>query len=202
MAAPQAVEATPAEAAEMVRATLNLAYAALHMGDPDTACDRYAQALGLALQLGPGPVTQVLCAALGAAQELAGGDWGSESGISEGSPGSSPLAAGHPGAEALSALGPALVDVTDQVREAGALPETPTMDAWALVASGIGALVGHLGVALTIPAERGAGVTDVVRAHADALDEVTGGLFALRSWLDEAVPSGTPMASPGHLAPG
>jgi hypothetical protein len=159
----QAIEATPAEAAALVRGELTGAGAALHDNDLDAAFDRYVRALGLGLQLGPAPTGQVLASILQAARDLA----------LEGN------------ADGLSALGPALVGLVNQVREAGALPPTAVMEAWATFAADLGALIGQLGLALGIPPDHRTGLIDHVGRRAILLDEATDGHFALTAWVDE-----------------
>lgn len=158
----EAVRATAAQAAEMIKGELDRAHLALLAGDLDPALDGYVRALGLALQLGPAPAEQALAAILAGARILAQGGQ----------------------AEGLSRLGPAVVGLVDQVRDADALPATGVMDAWATVASDLGAFLGQVGVALAIPTERRAGMIHNLRAHAALLDEATGKLFGLVAWLD------------------
>jgi hypothetical protein len=163
MTTPQAIEATPAEAADLVRTELAQAGKDLREGTLDDALDGYACALGLGLQLGPAPTEQVLAAVLQAARELAlGGN-----------------------AEGLSALGPALVGLVTQVRESGALPPTAVMGAWATFVADLGALIGQVGLALAIPPGHRSGMIDNLRRRATLLDEATGGGFTLTIWLDD-----------------
>jgi hypothetical protein len=163
MTTPRAVDLTPAEAAALTHRELDRAGQALRTGDLNTALEGYISALGLALQLGPAPTEQALAAILQAARELA---------------------LRHD-AEGLSTLGPALVGLVGQVRQAFALPPTTIMDTWATLASDLGALIGQLGLALTIPAGHRAGMLDNARARATLLDEATDGRFALSRWLEE-----------------
>jgi hypothetical protein len=132
-------------------------------GDLDAALDGYVGALGLALQLGPEPTERVLRLILDAGRAFA--------------------VQGE--ADALSALGPALAGLADQVREAGVLPATPTMDAWASVTADLGALLGQVGLALAIPPGHRARMLESARARAALLDDATGDLFGLAPWLDE-----------------
>jgi hypothetical protein len=162
MSGGETVLATAAQAAEMLQGDLDRARLALQAGNLDPALDGYVRALGLALQLGPAPAERALAAILSGALTLA------QSGQAEG----------------LSTLGPAMVGLVHQVREAGALPATGVMDAWATIASDLGAFIGQVGVALTIPAERRAGMVKNLRAHAALLDEATGEMFGLVAWLD------------------
>lgn len=163
MTTPQEIDLAPTEAARRIQSELEQASDALHVDDLGTALDGYVRALGLALQLGPALIERVLVAVLDAAQELAG--WK------------------H--AEGLSALGPALVDLVAQVRRAGALPPTSVMDAWATVASDLGALIGQVGLALAITPDHREEMMENARARAALLDDATGKLFALTRWLDQ-----------------
>jgi hypothetical protein len=142
---------------------LEQASRSLKASDLSAALDGYVRALGLALQLGPALTEQVLISALGTAR-----------GFAE-----------QPDPDGLSALGPALVDLVDQVRRAGALPRTPIMEAWATVASDLGALIGQVGLALTIAPDHRNGMIENARAHASLLDDVTGQIFALTAWIDQ-----------------
>jgi hypothetical protein len=159
----QTLGLTPAEAAGRIEIELAQAGASLHARNLDLALDGYVHALGLALQLAPAPTEWVLAAILQAARELAlGAD-----------------------ANGLSTLGPALVDLVMQVRDANALPPTSTMDAWAAVAADLGTLIGQVGLALSIPPDHRASMMDNARTRAALLDDATGGRFALTAWLDE-----------------
>jgi hypothetical protein len=91
-------------------------------------------------------------------------------------------------AAALSALGPAVVDLVGQVRGASALPPTPVMAAWAELAVEVGALIGQLGLALALPADRRAGMMNQARERAALLDDTTGGFFSLGVWLTRLWP--------------
>ena len=53
-------------------------------------------------------------------------------------------------AESISTLGPALVGLIEQMEEAGALPATAVMRAWAVVVADVGAVVGQVGLALAL----------------------------------------------------
>ena len=175
MPSPHRIDLTPAQATEHIQVELACAGQALALGTPgrdpldaqdlDTALDAYVRALGLALQLGPAPAEEVLQAVVHAAHQLNGrGD-----------------------ATALSALGPALVDLVAQVRTAGALPPTAVMEAWATVAADLGTLIGQVGLALALPAERRTGMLDNARTRASLLDDATQSLFALTAWLDRLI---------------
>jgi len=159
---PQVLDLTPVEAASFLRRQLAQAAEALQHGDPDAALDGYLPALGLALQLGPEPVEQALLAILQAAQWLAqqGND------------------------QALSTLGPAVVHMVAQVHDAGVLPATAVMDAWATVAADVGPLIGQVGLALALPPERRSAMLQNARIRARLLDDATGHHFALTTWLD------------------
>lgn len=163
MTAPQVITLGPAETVGRIREELEKARDALHVGDLEAALDGYVHALGLALQLGPVPTEQVLGAILSAAQKLAD----------------------QYNAHGLAALGPALVELVTRVRRAGALPPTSIMEAWAMVAADVGALIGQVGLALMIAPDHRAEMMQNARTRAALLDEATGNLFALASWLDQ-----------------
>lgn len=167
MTTPTIIDLTPAEASEQIRKELEGAGSAVEARDLDAALDGYVHALGLALQLGPALTERVLFAALDTAKR-----W-----------------ADQPDQKALSALGPALVDLVRQVRRAGALPPTPIMDAWATIASDLGALIGQVGLALMIAPDNRSGLLENARTHALLLDEATGHLFALTLWIDQLSPT-------------
>jgi hypothetical protein len=78
-----------------------------------------------------------------------------------------------------------LVALTDQVREASALPGTAVMDAWTGVASGLGALFGELGLVLAIAPVIRSGMMTNAAIRARLLDGATGNRFELGDWLDE-----------------
>ncbi len=163
MTAHESVELTPAGAASLLGEELARAAAALGRGDTDGALEAYVSALGLGLQLGPVATGQALDATLHAARQLAQ----------------------RQDAHGLSALGPAVVGVVGQVREARVLPDAALMEAWATVAADVGALLGQIGLALTIPPQHRAGMLDAARARAALLDDATGDRLALSAWLDE-----------------
>jgi hypothetical protein len=163
MTDPQAVNLTPAEAANLLRQELDRAAQALDIGDLDAGLDGYVRALGLALQLGPAPAEEVLVAALEAAQKLAAGR----------------------DAAGLSALGPALVELVDQMQAAGALPPTAVMAAWATVTADVGGLIGQAGLILTLPPDHRQGLVHNAQTRATLLDEATGHLFQISAWLGE-----------------
>jgi hypothetical protein len=159
---PQALALTPAEAGALLREQLARAAEALLHGDLDATLDGYIPALGLALQLGPEPVEQTMLALLQAGRQLAQqGD-----------------------AQSLSTLGPAVVHLVAQVRDAGALPATAVMDAWATVAADVGAFIGQVGLALALPPEHRPAMLHNARTRAALLDDATGHLLALTAWLD------------------
>jgi hypothetical protein len=163
------IELTPVQASDWLQQELNLAAEALNSDDLDSALNAYVRALGLALQLGPAPTEHALDAVLHAARTLAQRE----------------------DAAGLSALGPALVDLIRQVREAGALPATSVMEAWAEVVAGLGALVGQVGLVVALPQDRRQGMLGSARDHARILDEATKGVFGLAVWLDEIAGSAT-----------
>lgn len=169
MSDPQPIDLTPAGAAERIRVEMVLAQDALEAaGDLDAALDAYVRALGLALQLGPLPSEQVLVGILDTARHMAE--------VQD--------------AAALSALGPAVVDLVSQVRKASALPPTPIMTAWAEIAVEVGALIGQLGLALALPADRRTGMMNQAHERAALLDDTTGNVFALGPWLSHLCPGG------------
>lgn len=161
MASPSTVELNASQAATLLQRTLQEAGQALRTRDTDSSFDGYVGALGLALQLGPAPTETAVLAIRTAADQLAkDGD-----------------------SKSLCTLGPALVSLVDQIRASGALPETPTMDSWATVATEIGTLIGQVGLALAIPPERRSKMMANIHARALLLDDVTGGRFTLGDWL-------------------
>jgi hypothetical protein len=157
------IELTPDEAAARIHQELSHASKTLQAGDLEPALNVYTRALGLALQLGPAPTEKVLLAALDAAQGLA--HWQD--------------------AEGLSALGPALVNLVARVRDAGALPPTVVMDVWASLATDVGALIGQVGLVLSIGLGHRRAMMDNARLRATLLDDATGGLFNLSRWIDQ-----------------
>lgn len=162
MTSPQSVNLTPADATALIQDQILEAQSALERSDLESALDSLISALGLALQLGPAASELVLSEIVAVAQELGRRD----------------------DAGALAALGPAMVSLTQQVREAGALPPTSVMHAWAELASDLGAFIGQVGLALTLGSSHGAGMMGKARMRAALLDDVTGGLFVLTGWLD------------------
>jgi len=156
------------DAAILMERELRQAGAAAAAGDVEGVLDGDVRALGLALQLGPGAAGQALRAILDGAAAL----------------GRQPQ-----GEEALAALGPALVDVVERVRESEGWPgrlSAAAMEAWASVAEDVAATIGQVGLALSLPAERRTGLLDGARRRAGLLDEATGGGFGLKAWLEEA----------------
>ncbi|MGD8518734.1 MAG: hypothetical protein PVG54_17340 [Anaerolineae bacterium] len=171
MTAVQPIDLSPVEATALIERELAAARETMGQDgtvpDLDAILDAYHRALGLALQLGPAPAEKVLVHALATARELAR----------------------HEDAAALSALGPTLVGLVDQVRQSGSLPPTRVMDAWATIASDLGALVGQVGLALALPPERRTGMLDNARTRASLLDDATHGLFEVTAWIDQLRPS-------------
>ncbi len=165
MTEPQELELTPVGAASLLATELSLAEEALLEGKVDAALDGYVRAMGLALQLGPASTGQAVTCILHAAHILAN----------------------QQDAASLSALGPALVGLISQMREAGAVPATAIMEAWAQFVESLGALIGQIGLALAIPSDRRGGMMDNARSHAALLDAATEGRFSLSMWLDKAV---------------
>lgn len=162
----ETVELTLDGVIDLLQSELDDAADALSEDNLGAALDGYAAALGIALQLGPAPTERVLRTVLQSAQVLAG----------------------RAEADALAALGPAMAGLVGQVREAGVLPATPVMEAWVAVIADLGALIGQIGVALTLPTQHRAGMLDSARARAALLDDATAGLFSLATWLDEMAP--------------
>ena len=162
MTSPQSLHLTPADATALVQNQILEAHNAVERSDLESALDSLISALGLALQLGPAASERVLSEVVSVAQELARRD----------------------DAGALAALGPALVGLTRQVREAGALSPTSVMHAWAELTSDLGALIGQVGLALTLASSHQAGMMAKARMRAALLDDATGDLFALGTWLD------------------
>ena len=163
MSHPQPLDLSAGEAAALVHRELEAAGLALEAADLDPALDAYVRALGLALQLGPAAAEEVLRAVLDGARHLArSGD-----------------------ALGLAMMGPAVAGLVDQVRDAGALPATPVMDAWATVAAGIGAFLGQWGVTLSLPAADRQAMRTRLQAHAAILDAATDSLFGLAAWPEE-----------------
>jgi hypothetical protein len=157
---PQPLALTAWEAASLIRNELHAAAQALQAAELSPALDAFVRALGLALQLGPAPAEEVLRAILAGARDLARrGD-----------------------SLALATLGPAVAGLVGQVRAAGALPANPAMEAWATVASEIGALIGGWGVALSLPAEHRPGLYAQLQDRAVLLDTATNSLFDLAAW--------------------
>lgn len=163
MILPQLVNLTPADAAALIQKQLLEAQSALERPDLEAALDSLISALGLALQLGPAASELVLSEVVAVARELARKD----------------------DAGALSTLGPALIGLIQQVRVAGALPPTSVMHAWAELASDLGALIGQVGLVLTVSGSHRAGMMGNARTRAALLDDATEDRFALMSWLDQ-----------------
>ena len=163
MTSHQMIELSARQASEQIWQSLQRTHLALCSSNLEAALDELVSALGLALQLGPAATEMVLSEAVATARELVR----------------------QRDANALSALGPALVGLSHQVREAGVLPKTAVMDAWAVVVSGLGALLGELGLILSIARDHRSGMMANASIRAASLDNATGGLFELGDWLDE-----------------
>lgn len=161
MNSPHSIELSPTEASERIHQDLQEARLAFRTASLESALDRYIGALGLALQLGPAATEWVLAEVMDAAREMARQN----------------------DANGLSALGPGLLDLTDQVQGAGALPPTEVMKAWAMFASGLGVLFGQLGLVLAIAPERRTSMLANAFTQANLLDSATGNLFGLVDWL-------------------
>lgn len=163
MSTPESVEVTPGQAIEMLFEELARAEETWRAGRQAEALDSTIRALGLGLQLGPAPTEQGLRSVLQTAREM--------------------TALGN--SRALNRLGPGMVELVRQVDESGVLRGTPVMQAWAEVVTEVGALIGQMGLALTLPLDRRSGMLDKAHARAALLDDATGGLFALTAWLDD-----------------
>jgi hypothetical protein len=163
MTMPQLIELTPLEAAGLIEHNLHAAEECLQSSQMDGIQDELVSALGLALQLGPAAVESVLLYVMHAVGE--------------------PEL--HKDSEALSSLGPALIDLVSQVRSAGALPATRIMEAWAIVAADVATIIGQVGLALSITPEHRQGMMANARIRAATLDEATGARFALTDWIDQ-----------------
>jgi hypothetical protein len=59
------------------------------------------------------------------------------------------------------------------------------MEAWATIATDLGALIGQIGIALSISPDHRSDLLDNTRTRAQLLDDATGNLFALTAWIDE-----------------
>jgi len=164
---PQTIELSPIEASELIQHELQEAHHAFHTEDLESALDRFVKALGLALQLGPLATERALAEVVAAAREMAR----------------------QQNANALSALGPALVGLTNQVHKEAALPPTEVMEAWAAVASGLGTIFGQLGLALTMAPDHRSGMMTYTHTRSILLDDATGNLFGLADWIDQVATS-------------
>jgi hypothetical protein len=163
MTSPQTIDLAPDQAAALLREEVAQAAKMLQTGSLDAALDSYTRALGLGLQLGPASTQEVLTVIVDTARSLAR----------------------QQDTLGLSALGPALVALVGQVRDAGVLPATPVMEAWAIIATDVATLIGHLGVALELAPERHGSMIDNLRMWATLLDNATDGRFALATWIDD-----------------
>jgi hypothetical protein len=181
MTAEKSVDLTPLQAANLIGSELSQAENALEARKFDAAIDGYIRALGLALQLGPAPTEQVLDGVLHAARILV---LSVNSGASRSAEMSGSMDDRNTVSSSLAALGPAIVALVTQVRNADALPATGVMEAWATVASDLGALIGQVGLALDIAANHRSGMMDNAIARAKILDEATGNRFALGAWVE------------------
>jgi hypothetical protein len=168
------LDATPEAAADLLHSEITQASVDSEDGGLLASVNGFARALGLGLQLGPAATEQVLTAILQACRESAARE---DSVSDKGAVSDAP--------QALSTLGPAIVELVGEVQCAGVLPGTPVMEAWATLASELGLLIGQMGLALAIPAEHRAGMVDSARTRALLLDDATGGRFALVAWLEE-----------------
>ncbi|MGD8623633.1 MAG: hypothetical protein PVF47_04910 [Anaerolineae bacterium] len=162
----QHLNLAPDQAAARIHREIAGATRAIQAGQIDVAMDCYVRSLGLALQLGPLPTQQVLIALLSGAQALA--DRGEIA--------------------TLSAMGPALVELVDRVRQAGALPPTAVMEAWATVASDLATTLGQIGLASGLPPDRRVSLLDQARTRLALLDDATNHFFDLLNWWHELDP--------------
>lgn len=156
------VHLAPAEASALVQSELERARQNLQGDRLELALDGYVRALGLGLQLGPAATEAVLAGVAETARGLADRQDG----------------------EALSALGPALIELVDSVVDSGVLPDTPVMRAWAAFAADFSALVGQVGLALSIPPHHRIAMLENARVRALTLDASTTQLLALAEWID------------------
>ncbi len=163
MTAPQPVDLTLSEAARLLDEELRIARCSLEASESGVAGNRFVSALGLALQLGPAPVEEVLFRVMDATLRLAQ----------------------TAGSESLATLGPAIVLLVDRVREAGALPPTAAMEAWAILATDLGVIIGQLGLALSMKADSRAGILANARLRASLLDDATEARFGFTTWVDQ-----------------
>jgi hypothetical protein len=159
----QHLNLAPEQAAARIHREIAGATGAIQAGQLDVALDCYVRGLGLALQLGPVPTQQVLVALLSGVLALANrGDTAT-----------------------LSALGPALVELVARVRQAGVLPPTAVMEAWATVASDLATILGQIGLASSLPPDRRTVLLDQARVHLVLLDDATDHFFDLLDWWHE-----------------
>ena len=165
MSEPWSIDLTPLEAAGYIERELQVARDSLQSCETDLAQDKFVSTLGLALQLGPAMVDRVLLCVMHEIRKLESSS----------------------GSETLATLGPALVHVVSQVRNTGALPSSKAMEAWATVASDLGAIVGQVGLALSIESNRRVGMLANARSRAAALDEATESRFAMTDWIDQII---------------
>ncbi|MBN1657756.1 MAG: hypothetical protein JXA93_05110 [Anaerolineae bacterium] len=158
---PESIELTPDGASAFLHDELALAADSYAAGDIDAALDAHVRALGLALQLGPAACEQAIGAVLESARQMT--------------------------PDTLAALGPALVQLHNQIYEAAALPGTPVMQSWASVVAYVGMLIGLAGVAGNLSAADRQGLVSNVRAGATRLDAETEHLFNFAGWVDSVV---------------
>jgi hypothetical protein len=170
-----AVEVTPVEAAELIHHELLQAAQALEAANLDATLDGYIRALGLSLQVGPAAVEQVLVTVLQASRQLARRQ--DAAGCRRCPPVDVSVV--------FAALGPEMVQLVKDAGDAGALPDTPVMAVWAILASELGTLIGQLGLALSIPLSQRASMLHNARTRAALLDDATDNCFGLAAWLDE-----------------
>jgi hypothetical protein len=162
----QYLNLAPGQAVARIHREIADATEAIQAGQLDLALDCYVRSLGLALQLGPVPTQQVLIAVLSGVRAL----------TNDGN------------TATLSIWGPALVELVARVRQAGALPPTAVMEAWATVASDLATILGQIGLASSLPPDRRAGLLDQARARILLLDDATNGFFDLLTWWHELAP--------------
>ncbi len=157
---------TLGEAARVFLDELAQVDAALGAAGFEGTSDALARALGLALQLGPSATELALRRIFRAVGILPALD----------------------GPARLSTLAPALVSVVDGVREAGAFPPTPVMEAWAMLAADWGAAIAEVGLALAPGSEQRRAMVAACRLRAALLDEGPGGVLELSEWIGDIFP--------------
>lgn len=157
----EVVDLTPVQAAAWLQQRLERASVALEAGDVSSALDAYISAVGFSLQLGPAAAQGTLGETVTAAKKWAR--------LEE--------------AGALSALGPALVAVADEIMRSETVSASPVMGAWAMVTSEVGALVGQVGLAVGVECAHRASMLRHALPRARLLDEITDHRFEMDLWI-------------------